>query len=100
MLQQSFYVSISSADSVITVFELILTLHTFSVLTPPLCLTFWGVPYRRGFNCDDESLRYPYQENTISSVTCYLYSTTIPLVLVNEFALPVHSQQLILFDCV
>lgn len=59
------------------------------LLTPPLCLTIWGKPYKRGFNCDDQSLRYPYQENTISSVTCYLYSTTIPVVLIflNEFAI-------------
>lgn len=54
------------------------------LLTPPLCLTIWGKPHKRGFNCDDQSLRYPYQENTISSVTCYLYSTTIPVVLVSQ----------------
>lgn len=46
-----------------------------------------GSPYQRGFNCDDDSIRYPYKDNTISSGLCYTYSTLIPLITIifNEF---------------
>ncbi len=37
-----------------------------------------GQPFHRGFNCDDDSIRYPYRNNTISGTANYLYSTLIP----------------------
>lgn len=38
----------------------------------------FGDPYHRGFNCDDDSIRYPFRNNTISGTVNYLYSTLIP----------------------
>jgi phosphatidate phosphatase len=49
---------------------------------PTLLLFLMGKPYERGFNCDDESIRYPYKDNTISSGLNYAYSTTIPIITV------------------
>ncbi|CAG2174415.1 unnamed protein product, partial [Oppiella nova] len=51
------------------------------ILGIPVLVLFAGVePYHRGFNCDDESIRYPYKDNTIPSIVNYLYSTIIPIV--------------------
>ncbi|XP_054160930.1 putative phosphatidate phosphatase [Oppia nitens] len=47
---------------------------------PVFVLFLVGQPYKRGFNCDDESIRYPYKDNTITSVVNYLYSTLIPII--------------------
>ncbi|XP_074034379.1 putative phosphatidate phosphatase isoform X1 [Leptinotarsa decemlineata] len=39
---------------------------------PILFLFLWGSPYKRGFFCDDESLRHPYIESTVPSWSLYL----------------------------
>jgi len=45
-----------------------------------MALNFAGKPFRRGFYCDDTSIRYPYKDSTISSFLLYLYGTGIPLI--------------------
>lgn len=39
----------------------------------------WGPPTTRGFFCDDQSLMYPYHENTISSTVLHLLGLYLPL---------------------
>ena len=39
-----------------------------------------GKPFRRGFYCDDTSIRYPYKDSTISSLLLYFYGTGIPFI--------------------
>lgn len=35
-------------------------------------------PYQRGFNCDDESLRYPYRSDTVTTGMLFAISALIP----------------------
>ncbi|KAH8276121.1 hypothetical protein KR026_000924 [Drosophila bipectinata] len=39
----------------------------------------WGPPTSRGFFCDDQTLMYPYNENTISSSLLHLLGLYLPL---------------------
>ncbi|KAM8707918.1 hypothetical protein ACLKA7_014962 [Drosophila subpalustris] len=39
----------------------------------------WGPPTQRGFFCDDESLMYPYQENTVTPTMLHWISLHLPL---------------------
>ena len=38
-----------------------------------------GIVTRRGFYCDDESIRYPYRPDTISTLAVVIGSVAIPL---------------------
>ncbi|XP_022661533.1 putative phosphatidate phosphatase isoform X1 [Varroa jacobsoni] len=40
---------------------------------------FVGKPYKRGFFCDDESLRHPYHESTVTSTVLYIYGFGLPI---------------------
>jgi phosphatidate phosphatase len=42
----------------------------------------WVTPYKRGFYCDDESLRYPYQKSTVSRQLLIVVGILIPTILV------------------
>lgn len=37
-------------------------------------------PYRRGFYCDDETIRYPYKDSTVENIVLYIFGVSIPLV--------------------
>jgi len=50
---------------------------------PLLCLYFSGKPFRRGFYCDDTSIRYPFKESTISSGLLYVYAIGIPVIIIS-----------------
>jgi phosphatidate phosphatase len=39
-----------------------------------------GKPTERGFFCDDESLRHPYHDSTISDAMLYAYGFSIPII--------------------
>lgn len=52
----------------------------FTVAVPILALSLSGKPFRRGFYCDDTSIRYPYKDSTISSLLLYFYGTGIPII--------------------
>ncbi|KAH8364201.1 hypothetical protein KR084_003518 [Drosophila pseudotakahashii] len=41
---------------------------------------FWGPPTKRGFFCDDESLMYPYHENTVSPTLLHWLGLYLPLI--------------------
>ena len=48
-----------------------------------LILFLVGKPTIRGFFCDDESLRRPYYDSTITNAVLYAYGFTIPLVTIH-----------------
>lgn len=39
-------------------------------------------PFTRGFYCNDETIRYPHKESTVSAALCYLAGTGINLILI------------------
>ncbi|XP_073813142.1 wunen isoform X2 [Musca autumnalis] len=49
------------------------------VLFPILCFFLWGDPYKRGFFCDDESLKHPFKESTINNFLLYLIGLVLPV---------------------
>ncbi|KAH8034832.1 hypothetical protein HPB51_003119 [Rhipicephalus microplus] len=49
---------------------------------PVLILFLAGKPFKRGFFCDDESLRYPYRDSTVTSPMLYAYGILIPITVV------------------
>jgi len=49
------------------------------VAFPILLFFLFGQPYERGFYCDDESLRYPYKDSTISSTVLYVVGIFMPI---------------------
>ena len=57
------------------------TSHCVSVPVgfPILLFFLFGQPYERGFHCDDESLRYPYKDSTISSTVLYVVGIFMPI---------------------
>lgn len=44
-----------------------------------LFLFLWGKPFERGFNCDDQTLRYPYHDSTVSSIVLYIIGLILNL---------------------
>lgn len=43
-----------------------------------------GFPYQRGFFCDDESIRYPFKESTVSSSILYTVGLGLPTLVVSN----------------
>jgi hypothetical protein len=39
-----------------------------------------GKPTERGFFCDDESLRHPYNSNTVTDPMLYAYGFLVPII--------------------
>lgn len=54
----------------------------FLVFLPVICLQALAEPYVRGFNCDDESIKYPFKESTISSGVLYGVGYTLPILMI------------------
>lgn len=46
---------------------------------PILFFFLWGTPYKRGFFCDDESLKHPFKDSTVKSYMLYLYGIVLPV---------------------
>ncbi|XP_050023737.2 putative phosphatidate phosphatase isoform X3 [Dermacentor andersoni] len=51
-----------------------------AVGVPILVLFLVGKPFKRGFFCDDESLRYPFRDSTVTSPMLYSYGILIPII--------------------
>uniref|UniRef100_A0A0R3S3X8 AcidPPc domain-containing protein n=1 Tax=Elaeophora elaphi TaxID=1147741 RepID=A0A0R3S3X8_9BILA len=49
---------------------------------PLLIFQKWVEPYKRGFYCDDESIRYPYRPSTVSRQMLVVVGLVIPAVLI------------------
>lgn len=47
-----------------------------------VCIHELGKPFLRGFQCDDESIRYPYKDSTISSGVCYSIGSGLNIFLI------------------
>ena len=59
-------------------------LSIISAALPAIVLNFGNIqPTIRGFFCDDESIRYPYNDSTISTVTLIIVSILLNLILVS-----------------
>ncbi|XP_049877011.1 putative phosphatidate phosphatase [Pectinophora gossypiella] len=43
-----------------------------------LAFYLWGTPYKRGFFCDDESLKHPYKDSTVTNVMLYIVGIGLP----------------------
>uniref|UniRef100_A0A6G1SHL5 Putative phosphatidate phosphatase n=1 Tax=Aceria tosichella TaxID=561515 RepID=A0A6G1SHL5_9ACAR len=52
-----------------------------------ICIHDFATPFRRGFQCDDETIRYPYKDSTVSSGVCYLFGSgvNVALILILEY---------------
>ncbi|CAH0682437.1 unnamed protein product [Chilo suppressalis] len=44
-----------------------------------LAYYLWGQPYERGFFCDDESLKHPYKDSTVTSSMLYIVGLGLPM---------------------
>ncbi|KAG8176434.1 hypothetical protein JTE90_026652 [Oedothorax gibbosus] len=49
---------------------------------PVLSYHLFGDPYKRGFNCDDDSIRYPYRDSTISNKVLYVVGVFLPVTVI------------------
>ncbi|XP_017147928.1 putative phosphatidate phosphatase isoform X1 [Drosophila miranda] len=49
---------------------------------PMLGFSLWGEPFKRGFFCNDSSLKHPYKNSTIRSWMLYLMCGALPVVLI------------------
>lgn len=49
---------------------------------PVLVYFLAGKPFKRGFFCDDESLRYPFRPSTVTSPMLYSYGILLPVVVI------------------
>jgi len=55
----------------------------FLVIFPSIIVYFFKVnPYNRGFYCDDQSIRYPFKSDTISTSVLLLVGIGIPLLVI------------------
>lgn len=50
-----------------------------AVWVPVLVLDLVGKSYRRGFYCDDDSIRYPFFDSTVSTVVLFTVGAGIPV---------------------
>lgn len=44
-----------------------------------LVFFLWGKPYERGFFCDDESLKHPYKDSTVTNLMLYIIGLGLPV---------------------
>lgn len=62
-----------------TLRRLLIELFVIVVLTIPICIYEFAVePERRGFFCDDESIRYPFRDNTVTPLLLGLLTGALP----------------------
>ncbi|GFT82545.1 hypothetical protein NPIL_620801 [Nephila pilipes] len=51
---------------------------------PVLLYHLHGRPTIRGFNCDDDSIRYPYRDSTITNNVLYIVGIFLPVTVVRK----------------
>ncbi|CAH1393400.1 unnamed protein product [Nezara viridula] len=54
-------------------------LCVFAVGFPILIFRLFGVPYKRGFYCDDLSIRYPFHPSTVPDYALYIVGIGLPI---------------------
>jgi len=57
-----------------------------SVGFPILLFFLLGDPYKRGFFCDDETLKHPFHDSTVRNWMLYFIGVVIPVGVVSERA--------------
>ena len=58
------------------------------VFIPSLVCEFGHIePFQRGFFCDDDSIKYPYKDNTVSVWAVAIVGISVPSVVVSCFLL-------------
>lgn len=59
-------------------------------------LYLWGKPTKRGFFCDDKSLRYPLRESRVDTLTMLLVTSVSPIVIILalELCRPLNNNRL------
>lgn len=57
-------------------------LDLFSVFLPWIILQAVAYPYHRGFFCNDESIMYPYRNNTVTNAALTAVGFILSVVLV------------------
>jgi len=50
-----------------------------AIWLPSLLLTLIGKSFQSGFYCDDDSIRYPFKEGTISNIVLYIVGGGLPI---------------------
>lgn len=45
-------------------------------------INIYGVPYKRGFFCDDESIKYPFRDSTVSTGNLFIVGLTVPFLVI------------------
>lgn len=50
-----------------------------------LVFYLWGQPYHRGFFCDDESLKHPFKDSTVTNVMLYIAGIGLPVISVSNY---------------
>jgi phosphatidate phosphatase len=58
-------------------------LCVISVALPLLFFWVFGVPFHRGFFCNDDSIRHPYRGNTVENWMLGLIATLLPFLVVS-----------------
>ncbi|XP_045180027.2 phospholipid phosphatase 1-like [Mercenaria mercenaria] len=70
------------STSVFTVIAEVTLWLLMSVLTLLLSYNLIGVePFRRGFFCDDETIRYPYKDDTVSDTMVAVIFVVVPIII-------------------
>ncbi|VDO39901.1 unnamed protein product [Brugia timori] len=54
----------------------------YNATIPLLIFHKWVEPYKRGFYCDDESIRYPYRPSTVSRQMLIVIGLVVPAILI------------------
>ncbi|XP_074595066.1 phospholipid phosphatase 1-like isoform X2 [Brevipalpus obovatus] len=57
----------------------------FLVGLPFFILYIFGDPYRRGFYCDDDSIRYPFKDSTVPSTALFIVCIGLSIILIIVF---------------
>lgn len=66
---------------------------------PVLMFFLFGVPYERGFFCNDESLMHPFHESTVTHDVLYIVGFGIPIISVREFSFFTHDHVNLIIFC-
>ncbi|CAH2089791.1 unnamed protein product [Euphydryas editha] len=66
-----------------------------------LVFYLWGTPYERGFFCDDESLKHPYKESTVTNLMLYIVGIGLPVlsILNKSLTLPYEEEVFVVVCC-
>jgi phosphatidate phosphatase len=56
-----------------------------SCAIPLLIFQLWVTPHKSGFYCNDDSIRYPFRDSTVSSFQLIIFGCTLPILIIVLF---------------